>query len=122
MTTRRFLWFISAWATASGVVPISMNSVAPSGIWLATRCAMRAFFRPHHLAIVIGSVDRAGRQRRAAVVTLDLVLVGQVIQIAANRLRADVKMFDQLFRADVTLQAHQLDNCVMTLCLLHDNP
>ena len=79
-------------------------------------------FRPHHLAIVISSVDRAGRQRRAAVVTLDLVLVGQVIQIAANRLRADVKMFHQLFRADVTLQAHQLDNCVMTLCLLHDNP
>ena len=33
-------------------------------------------FRPHHLAIVISSVDRAGRQRRAAVVTLDLVLVG----------------------------------------------
>ena len=58
----------------------------------------------------------------AAVMALNFVLIGKVIQIAANRLRTDVKMFDQFFRTDITLQAHQLDNCVMTLCLLHDNP
>lgn len=101
---------------------MSINSVAPSGIWLATRWAIRFLFRPHHFAIVIGGVDRAGRQRSAAVVALNLVLIGKVIQITANRLRADVEMFDQFFRTDITLQAHQLDNCVMTLCLLHDNP
>ncbi|MNJ69133.1 hypothetical protein D3C77_654440 [compost metagenome] len=55
-------------------------------------------------------------------VALNFVLIGKVIQITANRLRADVEMFDQFFRTDITLQAHQLDNCVMTLCLLHDIP
>lgn len=77
------------------------------------------FRRPHHLTILPGGVFRAGRQRGAAVVALNFILFGQLVQIATNGLRADGKMIHQLFCTDISLTTHQLNNGVMTLCLLH---
>ena len=41
--TVRLWWSSSASAMASMVVPMSMNTVAPSGMWAATALAMRFF-------------------------------------------------------------------------------
>ncbi|MPN51707.1 hypothetical protein SDC9_199356 [bioreactor metagenome] len=64
-------------------------------------------------------VNRAGWQRRAAVMAQNHVLIGQIVKIAANRLRADGEMLHQLFSTDVSLFFYQLDDRVMSLCLLH---
>lgn len=48
------------------------------------------------------------------------VLVGQIVQITADGLRANGKLLNQLFGADVSLFFNQFDNGVMSLCLFHE--
>ena len=52
---------------------------------------------------------------------LDFVLFSQIIQVAANRLWAYRKMFNQFFCAYIPLLANKIDYRVMALCLLHVN-
>ena len=49
----------------------------------------------------------------------DQVLLRQLIEVAANSLRADGEMLYQLFGTDITLLFNQFDNTVVTLCLFH---
>lgn len=49
----------------------------------------------------------------------DRVLLRQLIEVAANSLRADGEMLYQLFGTDITLLFNQFDNTVVTLCLFH---
>lgn len=49
----------------------------------------------------------------------DQVLLCQLVEIAANSLRANGEMLYQLLGADITLLFNQFDNTVVTLCLFH---
>ena len=91
-------------------------------VWdLARHFTGYAFFfrRLRGFTVMPGGVDRAGRQRRPAVVAQNTVLIGQIVQVTTDRLRADGKLLDELFGADVSLFFDQFDNGVMTLCLFH---
>lgn len=64
-------------------------------------------------------INRTGRQRRTAMMAQDQVLLCQLVEIAANSLRANGEMLYQLLGADITLLFNQFDNTVVTLCLFH---
>ena len=53
-------------------------------------------------------------------VTQNTVLIGQVVEVTTDGLRADGKLLHQLFSTDVSLFFYQFDNGVMTLCLFHE--
>ena len=77
------------------------------------------FFGLGGLAIVPRRINRTGRQRRTAMMAQDQVLLCQLVEIAANSLRANGEMLYQLLGADITLLFNQFDNTVVTLCLFH---
>lgn len=52
---------------------------------------------------MIGGIHRTGRLCRSAVVTVDFILLRQLIEITADGLRTDLKVLDQLFCADIAL-------------------
>ena len=53
--------------------------------------------------------------------TLDFVLIRQIVEIATDGLWTDIKVLNQLFGTDISLPTHQIDDSVMTLRLLHVN-
>lgn len=52
---------------------------------------------------MIGGIHRTGGLCRPAVVTVDFILLRQLIEITADGLRTDLKVLDQLFCADIAL-------------------
>ncbi|KFZ99923.1 hypothetical protein DP20_3669 [Shigella flexneri] len=77
------------------------------------------FFGLGGFTIVPRRVNRTGRQRRAAMMAQDQVLLCQLVEVAANSLRADGEVLHQFLGTDITLLFNQFDNTVVTLCLFH---
>ncbi len=63
----------------------------------------------------IGDVRGAGRQAGAAVVALQHVAVTEEIDVAADRLRGDVKVLGQRFDGDEPLTLHHVHDLLLTL-------
>ena len=105
---------------ASVVVPMSIKSDEPSGI-LSRDLAGDALFllELHHFTGAVGGIDGTRMQGGTAMMAPDLVLFGEIVQIPANGLGADVKVGHQIVGRDKSLPRQDVQDLQMSLGLLH---
>ncbi len=76
-------------------------------------------FQVQRLARAVGGVHRARLDPYTAMHAPDTPIIGQGIQVAPDGLGRYRKMFGQLLDAHVTMLAHQLDNGILAILLVH---